>query len=541
MGSVAALLSVRTGYEAAVAAALGSAADAVAVDDADAAVRAIAHLKGDDLGRAGILLGGRPGPTTRAWPGLPAGATYAMDVVECPEQLRPSLARLLWKVAVVEDLDAARRLVRDASDVTAVTTEGDLLGAHFASGGSSSQPSLIEVQAAVDDATERLTAAAHSVERLGFDLATLETERDDARRRVDVALAQAARVRRHPGGGGRGARRSTARRPATPRPRPPASTRPSPPRRSPATTTSAGLTDLESRLTAAEDAPDEEPDTAERERLGDEARTARAAEMEARLAAAHRRGAGPRAARPGRRAAALGPGRARRPRRRDRPTRAAAARGPGRRGRRPRGRRRARPPGGVGRRRRRRAGPRRAGPRRPRAGAARVPRAAARPGPRARRAGQHRAPRRDGPHPAADAHRAARGARAGGARPRRRRPGRRLRPRPAGPVQWRGRRGRGDAGAGALRPRGADQAAAHRRARAGPAGPDQPARAGGVLRAGGAPQVPHRAARGPQAHPQGPARHRPRGRRAGGAGLHRGVRRREQGLRLDVHPAVPRR
>ena len=45
----------------------------------------------------------------------------------------------------------------------------------------------------------------------------------------------------------------------------------------------------------------------------------------------------------------------------------------------------------------------------------------ARPRPRARRAGQLRPPRRDGPHPAADAHRAAGGAGARGARPRRRR------------------------------------------------------------------------------------------------------------------------
>ena len=70
------------------------------------------------------------------------------------------------------------------------------------------------------------------------------------------------------------------------------------------------------------------------------------------------------------------------------------------------------------------------------------------------------------------------------------------------------------------------QAAAHRRAGAGPARPDQPAGARGVLGAGGAAQVPHRAARGPQEHPQGPPRHRPRGRRARRAGLHRGVRRR---------------
>ena len=52
----------------------------------------------------------------------------------------------------IEDLDAARGLVDSFPDVTAVTRDGDVLGAHFASGGSSSQPSLIEVQAAVDEA-----------------------------------------------------------------------------------------------------------------------------------------------------------------------------------------------------------------------------------------------------------------------------------------------------------------------------------------------------------------------------------------------------
>ena len=56
--------------------------------DADAAVGAIDHLKGDDLGRAGLLLGGGPGRPTRDWPGLPGDATYAVDVVECPGELR---------------------------------------------------------------------------------------------------------------------------------------------------------------------------------------------------------------------------------------------------------------------------------------------------------------------------------------------------------------------------------------------------------------------------------------------------------------------
>ena len=282
MGSLAALLTVRPGHEAAIAAALGSAADAVAVTDTDAAVGAIAHLKDDDLGRAGILLGGAPVDET-AWPSLPAGATYAMDVVECPAELRPALARLLWKTAVVEDLPTAREVVAHAADVTAVTTEGDLLGAHFASGGSTSQPSLIEVQAAVDEAAEKLTASAHTLERLGFDISTLEREREEARRRVDVALARLhesdatlAAVAEELGQyatQSRNARAEAARLDEA------------------ITAAGAardkdleGLADLEARLGAAQDAPDEEPDTADRERLGEEARAARASEMESRLA-----------------------------------------------------------------------------------------------------------------------------------------------------------------------------------------------------------------------------------------------------------------
>ena len=45
----------------------------------------------------------------------------------------------------------------------------------------------------------------------------------------------------------------------------------------------AGLAELEARLAAAEDSDDEEPDTAERERLAEATRAARQSEMEARL------------------------------------------------------------------------------------------------------------------------------------------------------------------------------------------------------------------------------------------------------------------
>ncbi|HET7357524.1 MAG TPA: chromosome segregation protein SMC [Nocardioidaceae bacterium] len=282
LGSVAALLTVRPGYEAAVAAALGGAADAVAVEHVEAAVGAITHLKSEDLGRAGILLGGAVADPT-PWPALAGPAVYAVDVVSAPDALRPALRRLLYKVAVVDDLDAARRLVADLPDLVAVTRDGDLIGTHFASGGSSSQPSLIEVQAAVEDATRKLEEAGHACERLGFDLARLEQERVAARQRVDVALAKLhesdaalAAVAEELGQYGSQARsaRGEADRLAT----------------AIGAAQAArdkhveGLADLETRLTAAEQAPEEEPDTSAVDRLAEAARTARQQETEARLA-----------------------------------------------------------------------------------------------------------------------------------------------------------------------------------------------------------------------------------------------------------------
>ncbi|WP_166140321.1 chromosome segregation protein SMC [Nocardioides ochotonae] len=282
LGSVAALLTVRPGFETAVAGALGRAADAVAVADADTAVAAITHLRTEDLGRAALLLGGGAGEEDD-WPALPDHATYVRDVVECPDELRAALSRLVRKVAVVADLDAARALVRDLPDLTAVTREGDLIGAHFADGGSSSQPSLIEVQAAVEEAGEQLAEVTATVERLGFEVSRLEAERLAAQQRVDVALARLhesdatlAAVAEELGQHGSLARaaRGEAERLAQ-------AIEAAQQAREQAV---AGLAELEARLAAAEETPEEEPDTGTREQLAEAARGARQEETDARLA-----------------------------------------------------------------------------------------------------------------------------------------------------------------------------------------------------------------------------------------------------------------
>jgi chromosome segregation protein len=282
LGSVAALLSVRDGHEAAIAAALGSAADAVAVTGVDSAIDAIEHLRTEDLGRAGLVLGVDE-VDDRDWPGLPAGAIYAVDVVDAPGALRTTLRRLLYKVAVVDDLDTARMLVRELPDVVAVSRGGDLLGTHFASGGSSSAPSLIEVQAALDQARAQLDTHIHEGERLRFEVSRLEEESQAAQQRVDVALAKLhesdatlAAVAEELGQLGSAAR--SARAEADRLAKAIAEAQQS---RGEHVATRA---DLERRLNEAESRTDDEPEDSAVDDFAEQARTARTTEMEARLA-----------------------------------------------------------------------------------------------------------------------------------------------------------------------------------------------------------------------------------------------------------------
>jgi chromosome segregation protein len=283
LGSVAALLTVRTGYEAAVASALGTAADAVAVTDADAAVAAIDHLKDHDLGRAGLVLGGADHDDNGPWPSLPASASYAVDVVTCPDAVRPALVRLLDRVAVVDDLAEARALVGREPSLTAVTRDGDLLGAYVAAGGSTTQPSLIEIQAAFDEAEAQLADAIAASERLAFDMARLEHERQEARQRADVALAKLhesdatlAAVAEELGQFGSLARAARGEAERVQRAIAEAEAA--------RDQDLAGLADLEARLARAEADPEQEPDTGARERLVEAARAARQTELDGRLA-----------------------------------------------------------------------------------------------------------------------------------------------------------------------------------------------------------------------------------------------------------------
>ncbi len=282
LGPLAKHVSVRQGYEAAVSAALGTAVEAITVSDLSSARGAIDQLRTGDLGRATMLVAGAV-DAGESWPPLPAGVVYVADAVEVYEPFRAAFRSVVRLMVVVDDLDAAERLVQDRPELVAVTRDGDVLSSWYAAGGTGRQ-SVLQVQAAVNEAEEALAAVTHEVERHAFALAQATAAYDEAKRRLDVALAhlnesdakQAALAEEL------GQLNQRARAARGEHERLAAAIADAEANRA---KDLAALADMTARLElASADGGEVEADPSVRDRLADEARAARSAEMDARLA-----------------------------------------------------------------------------------------------------------------------------------------------------------------------------------------------------------------------------------------------------------------
>lgn len=286
LGSVASLVKVRSGYEAALAAVLGAAADALAADGSDAAAAAVAALKDSDGGRVAIVLGDWPAPDPIAATAaaLPDAAVWALDVVEVPSRLRGAMAAMLAGVAVVDQLTAAVELVADRPLLRAVTTDGDLVGAGWVSGGSDRKPSTLEITSEIDKAHAELTEAETQASQLGAALSGALTEqaaRKDAAEQTLAALnesdAAIAAVHDQLGRLGHDARTADEEWHKQLRQRDELE--------GGRTQTVTDLSELETRLRNAEAVPEVvETGPDDRERIAAAAESARGVEVEARLA-----------------------------------------------------------------------------------------------------------------------------------------------------------------------------------------------------------------------------------------------------------------
>ncbi|MEV0777006.1 AAA family ATPase [Streptomyces sp. NPDC050433] len=366
LGPAAELLTVTAGFEVPVAAALGAAADAIAVTDATTAAEAIRLLRKEDAGRASLLLGGEPparsagvpgqatspgGPgdadpadatavggsgTSPGVPGQGGAAAYGgdapapsgavpgqsggardihaapdgagahgaadarpvhtvtatatglaaprvIDLVRGPDALIGAVRRLVQDMVVVGTLEEAEELVGTHPGLTAVTAEGDLLGAHFAHGGSAGAPSLLEVQASVDEAAGELAELAVRCDELAdaqrratarrTECAALVEELGERRRAADREKSAVSGQLGRLAGQARGAAGEAERTSAAAAKAQDALDR-----------ATEEAEELAERLLVAEEAPaEEEPDTSVRDRLAADGANARQTEMEARL------------------------------------------------------------------------------------------------------------------------------------------------------------------------------------------------------------------------------------------------------------------
>ncbi|OCB32671.1 chromosome segregation protein SMC [Mycobacterium malmoense] len=188
-GPIAKLVKVRSGYEAAVAAVLGSAADALAAESFGAARSAVAALKRADGGRAALVLGDWPADHPASRDALPGTALWALDLIDAPERLRGAITAMLSGVAVVDDLDQALELVAARPRLRAVTLDGDLVGAGWVSGGSDRKLSTLEVTSEIDKAGSELAAAEAQVAQLTAALSGALTEQAARQDSAEQALA----------------------------------------------------------------------------------------------------------------------------------------------------------------------------------------------------------------------------------------------------------------------------------------------------------------------------------------------------------------
>ncbi len=168
-GLVAEHVQVKPGFEAAIAAALGSLADAVLADDRVAALDAIEHSGGNDFGRVEIVIAEGLSPMASA-PSLGVGLVAGASVVTAPD----GVLQLLAGILIADDLATARAAWSGPaadSAVTIITKSGDVLSEYVLRGGSGAKRSRLELVADRDAAKYRLEEVTSLIDRARFALA----------------------------------------------------------------------------------------------------------------------------------------------------------------------------------------------------------------------------------------------------------------------------------------------------------------------------------------------------------------------------------
>ena len=187
-GLVASHMKISAGFETAIAAALGSLADALVADNREAGLAAIEHLKAKDQGRVELIVADVDSKVKSASVPKLEGVRAATDVVEAPA----GVLALLANVIVVDDLAAARAFYsanKNAVSKTLITLDGDVLTETVVRGGSQNKPSKLELVAERDKAEKRLARVNEAIETNRSALAQARATEAAANESAKSALA----------------------------------------------------------------------------------------------------------------------------------------------------------------------------------------------------------------------------------------------------------------------------------------------------------------------------------------------------------------
>jgi chromosome segregation protein len=186
LGSIASLIRIDSGWEAATASALGSLADAIVVRDLNSAVTALRTLRSENLGQADLLILDRENAATVS---LPQGLTPLLQYLHSSE-INDLLTSLLSTTVVAPDPASAADILRSHPHLTVVTRDGDLLTSKRVRGGSQSSSSLIEITALMEELSGKLETLSHECNRLTFEISTASADVESKQSAFDIALSQ---------------------------------------------------------------------------------------------------------------------------------------------------------------------------------------------------------------------------------------------------------------------------------------------------------------------------------------------------------------
>lgn len=187
-GLVASHMKIQNGFETAIAAALGSLADALVADSREDGLAAIEHLKKADGGRVELIVAdvdakGKAGSLPSV-----AGARPAAEVAEAPS----GVLALLADVVIVDDLESARALYKadkSALKLVLITLDGDVLTESVIRGGSANKPSKLELVAERDGAEAKLAKVNKHIDDLKGELAQARSTEEAAKNSAKDALS----------------------------------------------------------------------------------------------------------------------------------------------------------------------------------------------------------------------------------------------------------------------------------------------------------------------------------------------------------------